>query len=111
MLNAGAGALVGLALLSAIVYNSPRACPIDRAHGGLSIASCNKSLGLRLSDLCVLCRNMVFKTIFIKGGASGLACEWARGAKAPKKSLTNSTNFGILYIAYKRGCDAYVKLP
>lgn len=25
----------------------------------------HESLGLRLSDSCVLCRNMVFKTIFI----------------------------------------------
>lgn len=34
-----------------------------------------ESLGLRLSDSCVLCRNMVFKTIFIKGGAIGLGCQ------------------------------------
>lgn len=45
---------------------------------------------------------MVSKTIFIKGGASGLACEWARVPKAPKKSLTYGFNYGKFYIEYKR---------
>lgn len=69
----------------------------------------HESLGLRLSDSCVLCRNMVSKTIFIKGGASGLACEWARAPKAQKKSLTNGSNCVKVCIEYKRGCAAYVK--
>lgn len=73
-------------VISYCIQISPRACPAGRAHGGLVYSFFHKSLGLRLSDLCVLCRNMVSKTIFKKGGASGLACEWARASKAQKKS-------------------------
>lgn len=54
----------------------------------------HESLGLRLSDSCVLCRDMVFKTIFIKG---------------IKISLTNDSNFVILFIVFMKGCDACVK--
>lgn len=109
MLNAGAVALVGLALLSAIVYKYPPVLSRLAGRTGVVHSFLHKSLGLRLSDLCVLCRNMVSKTIFIKGGASGLACEWARVPKAPKKSLTNGSNFGKVCIEYKRGCAAHVK--
>lgn len=44
-LNAGAGALVGLPLLSAIVYKYPPRLPAVRARGGLFIASCTNRLG------------------------------------------------------------------
>lgn len=71
-------------VISYCMQISPRACPAGRAHGGFVHSFLHKSLGLRLSDLCVLCRNMVFKTIFIEGGASGLACELARAPKAQK---------------------------
>lgn len=84
MLNAGVVALVVLPLLLAIVYKFPPCLPALRAHGGFVHSFLHKSLGLRLSDLCVLCRNIVSKTIFKKGGASGLACEWARVPKAQK---------------------------
>lgn len=111
MLNACAGALVGLALLSAIVYNSPPCLPGSPGARGLIHSFLHQSLGLRLSDWCVLCRYMVLETIFKKGGASGSACGWARVPNAPKKSLTNGFNFGKVCIEYKRGCDFYVKLP
>lgn len=65
--------------------NLPRAFPaVPDARGFFSFCL-QKLLGLRLSNFCCMLQNLVFNTIFKKGGASGLACEWARVPKAPKK--------------------------